>query len=287
MSQVVQHIEIVRKKEPVVERGPKVPQKQKVIVLRKVHKGEDYTKKEEIPVSIGIPQYYEDLQKIEEERKRREEEFRHKTIIYITSGYLCEREKIVEKLHEDFDLGSIKTDPLIKAESEKDTKLGQHISHCISEKKTIPVEIVVALIKQEIMKQGKQYFLIDDFPMREDVLQFIEERVCPCKVCFDLTISEESVIAKLTAKAQEEAREPEAPEVIKERMDEFNAPTAPLVDYLYSRNKVMNVDANREFEEIYADIKKKVLEYVPLLVEEHPEEEQQQPPESPQPAEGN
>ena len=189
-------------------------------------------------------------------------------------------------MHEDFDLGFIKTEPLIKAESERDTKLGQHISHCLSEKKIIPVEIVVALIKQEIMKQGKQAFLIDDFPMREDVLQFFEERVCPCKVCIDLTIPDDVVIAKITAKAQEEAKEPDTPEVIKERIDQFNAPLHPLVDYLYSRNKVMLVDTNRTFEEIYADIKKKVAEFVPPLVEEqHPEEEQQpQPPESPQQA---
>lgn len=54
-------IEIVRKKEQIIERGPKVPKKKKVIVLRKVHQGENYVHKEEIPVSIGIPQYYNEL----------------------------------------------------------------------------------------------------------------------------------------------------------------------------------------------------------------------------------
>ena len=273
MSQV-KHIEIVRKKEAVVERGPKVPQKQKVIVLRRVHKDEEYTKKEEIPVSIGIPQYYQDLQKIEEDRKKKEEEFRKKTIIYLIAEFNCEKDQICEQLHQDFDLGTLKTAALIKFESEKDTKLGKQLQQLIHDKQTIPVEIIIAILKQEIMRQDKDAFLVDDFPMRDDQLIFLEERVCPCKVCIDLIMPDEVTIEKFMAKAQEEAKEDETPEKIKDMIDEYNAPLHPLVDYLHSLNKVAAIDCNRTFEEIYADVKNKVAQFVPPIVEDHPEEEQ-------------
>ena len=54
-------IEVIRKKETDLENGPKIPQKKKVLVLRKAKQGENYIQKDEIPVSIGIEEYYNQM----------------------------------------------------------------------------------------------------------------------------------------------------------------------------------------------------------------------------------
>jgi len=54
-------VEVIRKREENADSGPKQPQKKKVIVLRKAKENEEFVKKGEIPVSIGIPEYYREM----------------------------------------------------------------------------------------------------------------------------------------------------------------------------------------------------------------------------------
>ena len=268
----MKHIEIVKKKEAVVERGPKKPQKLKVIVLRKVRQGEEFVKKEEIPVSIGIPQYYEDLQSVEQERKKKEEEFHEKTFIYLIGGFNSGKETICEKILEDFEICQIVPSELIKAEAGKDTDIGKQIKSILSENKEIPAEIVISLIKQEILKQGKQSYIMPDFPANEEYLELFEEKVCPCKVCFSLETNEETILEKLAKKAEEEGKEENLDEV-KEKIASVKKQNEPAIAYFTEKEKVVSIDANRPVEEVYEDIKNKLCEFVVAITHEQPEDE--------------
>ncbi|EAY19041.1 Adenylate kinase family protein [Trichomonas vaginalis G3] len=254
----MRHIEIVRKKEAVVERGPKVPQKQKVIVLRRVRPGEEYTKKEEIPVSIGIPEYYKELQTAQAEQQKKQEEFHDKTIIFIIGGPGSGKGTQSEKIIQDFNAGYMSAGELLRKEAASDTELGHSIAEQMKEGKILPQELVIGLLKKEILEQGKDVYLIDGFPRAMDQLNSFEETITPCSAVIYLDVPDEILTERLLKRAETSGREDDNEETIKLRLEAFHTVSAPVLDYYKEKGKAIVIDGNRAPEEVYEEIKEKL-----------------------------
>jgi len=75
-----------------------------------------------------------------------------------------------------------------------------------------------------------------------------------------LTAPEQVLIDRMLARAEQEGRADDTPEVIRHRLDVFAAATAPLVDYYQGRGILVMVDANRPPEVVQADIRGRLVE---------------------------
>lgn len=276
----MRHIEIVRKKEAVVERGPKVPQKQKVIVLRRVRPGEEYTKKEEIPVSIGIPEYYKELQAAQAERQKNQEEFTDKTILFLIGGPGSGKGTQSEKIIEDFNAGYMSSGDLLRKEAAQDTDLGRQIAETMKEGKLLPQELVIGLLKKEILAQNKDVYLIDGFPRAMDQLHTFEEMICPCAAAIYLDVPDEILVERLLKRAETSGREDDNEETIKLRLQTFHTASEPVLEYYKEKGNAVVIDGNRAPEEVYEELKQKLNAI--LGKEQPPEQQEPQQPATPE-----
>jgi hypothetical protein len=187
-------IRVVRKKAPVVDRGPHDPTKQKVIVLRRVREGEDYMHREEIPVSIGIPAYFAELKKLDLERREEAERFARKTIIFLIGGPGSGKGTQSTRIIEKFDTGYMSAGELLRAEAESGSELGTFIGEQMKLGVIVPQEITIALLKKEIIRQDKLLCLIDGFPRKVDQAITFEETVCPAACALWLDVPDDVLV---------------------------------------------------------------------------------------------
>lgn len=256
-------VQVIRKKEPVVDNGPKVPKKQKVIILRKVRDNEDYVHKEEIPVSIGIPEYFNELKEVEKEKEEREQIFGKKIIIFLIGGPGSGKGTQAERILKDFDIGYMSAGELLRQETASGSELGTFISEQMKLGNILPQEIVINLLKQEIIKQDKETYLIDGFPRKIDQAESFENKVCPCALALFLDVPDEILIERLIERSKDSGREDDNPETIKLRIKTFHEISEQVFDYFNPMGKTIKIDGNRDPDTVYEDVKKAISSVIP------------------------
>ena len=282
-------VQVIRKKEPVVDRGPKTPPRQKVIVLRKAHEGEKYVKKEEIPVSIGIPEYFTELREVERERLERQRLFASKTIVFLIGGPGSGKGTQAERIIRDFDTGYMSTGELLRAEAESGSEQGVYIAEQMKLGNILPQEIVIELLKKEIIRQEKQLYLIDGFPRKIDQAETFERDVCQCACALFLDVPDEVLISRLLERSKDSGREDDNPETIELRIKTFHEVSEQVFDYFNQMEKAVKINGNRDPDVVYKDVNAlihRVLNKEPLILPDSNEEEEESaenPPESPSP----
>ncbi|KAK8847801.1 hypothetical protein M9Y10_018833 [Tritrichomonas musculus] len=248
-------VRVVRKKQPVVDKGPRVPTKQKVVILRKVRDNEDYVHKEEIPVSIGIPEYFNELKEADREKEEREQIFGKKIIIFLIGGPGSGKGTQAERILKDFDIGYMSAGELLRQETSSGSELGTFISEQMKLGNILPQEIVINLLKKEIIKQDKEQYLIDGFPRKIDQAETFEKNVCSCALALFLDVPDDILVERLIGRSQDSGREDDNPETIKLRIKTFHEISEQVFDYFNPMGKAIKIDGNRDPDSVYEDVK--------------------------------
>lgn len=264
-------VQIIRKKQQVIEKGPREPQKQKVIVLRRARENEEYVKREEIPVSIGIPEYFTELQKADKEKEDRAQLFAKKNIIFLIGGPGSGKGTQATRILKDFDMGYMSAGELLRQETTSGSELGQFISEQMKLGNILPQEIVIDLLKKEIIKQNSNHYLIDGFPRKIDQAETFEKNICPCAFALFLDVPDDILVERLIGRSQDSGREDDNPETIKLRIKTFHEISEQVFDYFSPMGKAVKIDGNRDPDEVYEDVKKAINAVVPLKQEEQNE----------------
>ena len=273
-GQHTKKVQIVRKKAQVVERGPKQPVKHKVVVLRKVRDGEEFVKKTEIPVSIGIPQYFQELRKADEEIEREARAFSNKIVIFFIGGPGSGKGTQSERIVQEYGLGYMSTGDLLRKEVDSGSELGKVLFEQMHAGQLVPMEVIISLIKKELLTQEKEAYLIDGFPRKIDQAQLFEQTICPAKLTLYLSVPDDVLTERLLKRAETSGRDDDNPETIQKRLVTFHDVSEPVFNYYQQSGRAVSIDGNREPDEVFADIKKiidKLLGREPPPVEEEEE----------------
>lgn len=255
-------VQVIRKREPVVDKGPKVPKKQKVVILRRVRDNEEYTRKEEIPVSIGIPEYFTELREADREKEEREQIFGKKKIIFLIGGPGSGKGTQAERILKDFDIGYMSAGELLRQETASESELGSFISEQMKLGNILPQEIVINLLKKEIIKQDKETYLIDGFPRKIDQAETFEKKVCSCALALFLDVPDEVLIERLIERSKDSGREDDNPETIKLRIKTFHDISEQVFDFFNPTGKAVKIDGNRDPDTVYEDVKNAISSVV-------------------------
>lgn len=271
-------VQVIRKRQPVVDNGPKVPKKQKVVILRKVRDNEEYVHKEEIPVSIGIPEYFNELREADREKEEREQIFGKKIIIFLIGGPGSGKGTQAERILHDFDIGYMSAGELLRQETTSGSELGTFISEQMKLGNILPQEIVINLLKQEIIKQDKETYLIDGFPRKIDQAETFEQKVCSCALALFLDVPDDVLIERLIGRSQDSGREDDNPETIKLRIKTFHEISEQVFDYFNPTGKAVKIDGNRDPDAVYEDVKNAISSVISQNTNEEvvPNEEEEE-----------
>ena len=189
----------------------------------------------------------------------------------------------------------ISTGDLLREEILKQTTLGMQIDKIISEGKLVDDELVLEMLKgnlQSIIEDHKS-FIIDGFPrtinqaklldellskLNKDEYKVIymnldyldaENRVLGRLMCLKCGKSYNDKIESLMPKHEGicdscgtvlEKRTDDTKETFKVRFDTYMENTQPIIEFYNSKNKLINIDANKSAEDIFKDIETYVTE---------------------------
>lgn len=198
-------------------------------------------------------------------------------------------------LVEKYDYIHISTGDLLREEINNKTTLGMQINDVISEGKLVDDELVLKLLKNKLENVLKldRPFIIDGFPrtsnqavMLDDCLNNLNidnykviymdlsydeavKRVLGRIICPNCGKSFNDQIPSLMPKVEGicdvcqnslEKRSDDTKETFKARYDTYILNTKPIIDYYNENNRLINIDASKDAENIFKDIETYVTE---------------------------
>ena len=148
---------------------------------------------------------------------------------------------------------------LLRAERNSGSEDADLINEYIREGKIVPVQITCKLIEKAMQDNGwdETRFLIDGFPRSKDNLDGWEETMgdkADVEHLLFLNTSEEIMTERILKRAETSGRIDDNEDAIRKRLQTYNEATMPIIELFRERGKVVEVDASKAVEEVYADI---------------------------------
>jgi adenylate kinase len=165
-------------------------------------------------------------------------------------------------LKEAYNLIHISTGDVFRFNIKNETALGKLAKSYMDKGDLVPDEVTIDMLKAEVEKNTEAAgFIFDGFPRTEaqanalDVL--LEAKDMTVSATIALEADDDILVARLLERGKESGRSDDQDEAkIRNRFDEYNAKTAPLIDYYRSQGKFHSVNGVGSIEEITEKLKK-------------------------------
>jgi len=129
-----------------------------------------------------------------------------------------------------------------------------------------PNELTLDMLHEFITDcQNARGFLFDGVPRTIEQAQMMDgvgyHHIIPVTVTIHLDVDENEVVERLAKRAVLLNRTDDTPEVIRQRIVNYENQTKPLVDYYQAQNKLIKVNGLQTIEEVFADICERIDHY--------------------------
>jgi len=129
---------------------------------------------------------------------------------------------------------------------------GRYVKETINSGALMPDDKTVEVIEEYLSKDHyKKGYVLDGFPRTVNQAEQFENGVN--KVIY-LDVSDKEALWRLSGRFEEGVREDNTLQALRRRIDLFHEKTKPVLDYYESRNKLVNIDGERDIEPIFEEI---------------------------------
>lgn len=201
------------------------------------------------------------------------------TVILVLGGPGAGKGTQCARLVQDYGFVHLSAGDLLRAEQQRPgSEYGAMIADYIKEGQIVPMEVTVALLSNAIAEalskagqtdaghsvpeehrskwtNGKGRFLVDGFPRKMDQALKFDETVCLSQFVLFLYATEAVMLERLLERGKTSGRADDNMESIKKRFQTFVGTSMPVVEHYRKQNRVVEVDAIKPVDEVYADIK--------------------------------
>ena len=192
-----------------------------------------------------------------------------------------------KKLAKDLGLVHISTGDILREAVKNGTPLGRKAKEFMDRGELVPDDLIIALIEEVMPSEGGVIF--DGFPRTTAQAKALDEmlsrkgmkldavilfdvpdevvverlsgrRVCPgCGAVYHIKFNppkEDEICDRCGTKLVQ--REDDREEVVRNRLEVYRKQTAPLVEYYEGKGILIRLDASRDIEEVYRELRKVV-----------------------------
>ena len=153
-----------------------------------------------------------------------------------------------EFLKEKYNLTHLSTGDIFRYNIKNDTALGQLAKTYMDKGDLVPDEVTIQMLQSEVDKNPQSAgFLFDGFPrtlaQAEALDRFLEAKGQNITATVALEANDNILVARLLERGKTSGRpDDQDEEKIRNRYQEYNEKTAPLMDYYTKQNKFYAVD---------------------------------------------
>ena len=189
-------------------------------------------------------------------------------------------------LVEKMGMTQISTGDLFRAAIKNKTELGMQAQSFMDKGQLVPDSIVIGMV-EEVLKSGVKNFILDGFPRTVPQAEALDGLLNKLKLSISkaifLEVPKAELMGRLTGRrvckncgavfhelnkpskvegvcdvcgGQVVQRNDDKTEVIEARLKSYDEYTSPLKDYYTKSHKYVEVNGNRETEEVFLDLKK-------------------------------
>ena len=193
-----------------------------------------------------------------------------------------------DRIIKEYDIPHISTGDMLRENVRNGTELGKEAKSYMDAGKLVPDEVIIAMVEQRLLEPDCQKgYLLDGFPrtlvqaeafgaiankigkpvesvialdVDFDVLadRITGRRICPkCGAIFHIrnhAPKVEGICDECGAELQQ--RKDDTVEKLRQRMDEYENSTKPVIDYYEKQGIVEKIDAGKTQAEVFEDVKK-------------------------------
>jgi adenylate kinase len=169
-------------------------------------------------------------------------------------------------LTEETGVAHISSGDLLRAEIARGTDLGHRLAGYTGRGALVPDDVMFDLLVPVVVAAVRDTggYLLDGFPRTLPqalrAQQIGRERSLAADAVVYLTAPEPVLVSRLLARAAEQGRADDTPEVVAHRLAVYADATAPLIDHYRERGLLMEVDADRPVAEIRDDLRGRLVE---------------------------
>jgi len=184
-------------------------------------------------------------------------------IVFVLGGPGSGKGTQCENIVREFDYVHLSAGELLRAERAKPESTVRKLieEHCRNGT-IVPVAITLGLLEKSMKESGKQNFLIDGFPRNQDNLDGWNS-VMPDKVNLKMVLffdcPEEVCVKRCLQRGKAgSGRDDDNEESLKKRFVTFINDTMPVVSYYEKQGLVRRINATRDKDEVFKDVKKEL-----------------------------
>lgn len=160
----------------------------------------------------------------------------------------------------------ISTGEMLRQIVQQQTDLGKDIERYLKAGRLVPNEMVIKLLTRRLEEDDcRNGYLLDGFPrtaqQAEHLEVYLQEQGTQLDGVLELCATKEELIQRLLARAGAQGRADDRLEVIRTRLEQYEAETHPLVEFYAKRNLHFPIQAMGHVDDVFAEIVN-VLEYI-------------------------
>ncbi|AND16371.1 adenylate kinase [Rathayibacter tritici] len=164
-----------------------------------------------------------------------------------------------DALSRELGVPAISTGELFRAHVADGTDLGRRLRALVEAGEYVPDQLTNALVAERIDEDdARDGFILDGYPRTlaqvDALTELLDERGTPLSCVVLLTAGADVVLARLHARAQEQGRADDDPEVVRNRIEVYERETAPLAKVYEERSLLVRIDGSASQDEVAARI---------------------------------
>merc|ERR1711887_452570 len=170
-------------------------------------------------------------------------ELQGKKIVFIVGGPGSGKGAQCDRIVEKYGYCHLSSGDLLRAEVASGSERGQKLQEIMKKGELVPLETVLAMIKDKmIANSGASGFLIDGYPREVAQGEQFESTIALATAVLYLDVANETMVTRLVNRGKTSGRADDNEETIKMRLDTFAKATAPVVAYYKEKGKLFEVE---------------------------------------------
>jgi adenylate kinase len=164
--------------------------------------------------------------------------------------------RLIEKFH----LVHLSTGDILRGEIANGTPLGLEAKKLMDQGVLVPDEVVIGMISNKLdSNPNANGFIFDGFPRTQAQAaaldKLLEGKGTSITRMLALNVEDEELIRRILGRGKDSGRSDDSdPLIIRKRIEEYNAKTAPLINYYKAQNKYSDITGLGSVDEIFSKL---------------------------------
>jgi adenylate kinase len=170
-------------------------------------------------------------------------ELQGKKIVFIVGGPGSGKGTQCDRIVQKYGYCHLSSGNLLRAEVASGSERGQKLQEIMKKGELVPLETVLAMIKDKmIANSSASGFLIDGYPREVAQGEQFESTIASATAVLYLDVANETMTQRLINRGKTSGRADDNEETIRARLETFSKATAPVVAYYKEKGKLFEVE---------------------------------------------